>query len=80
MTKIPGETMNKYHVFNIEYDNEVDGEKVDVSHLPTKFIFELHPAEMEGLEKDEIATLLGDKVSGETGFCIYGCEYEEIKV
>ncbi len=52
-------------VFNIKYDT--DGRKVK---LPKELVFTVDDLEFDPKED------LADMISDETGYCIFGCEYE----
>lgn len=60
-------------VTDIKYDAEVDGEIVDVSHLPSTMTFNVaadHNA-------NEVLDYVSDWISDETGFCVLSFTFKE---
>jgi hypothetical protein len=62
--------MKKFNVIlsNVKYDSEVDGEEVDVSHLPT-----LYATAVVAEDIQEAFDVARDELTDLTGFCLLSC-------
>lgn len=63
--------MKKYRAYDIEYDTDgMNGE--DIGELPKELFFEVDDPEFDPAED------ITDLVSDRTGWCIFGCQWEEV--